>query len=126
MFCERCAPITRRLVYDPAAEPHAELMTGSCIWPDETSREWCIQCIWNTRELFHLRYQITVGERIPPCALERWCQLEREYPSWPVFRPERRSSEIAEQVRKLVSRATRRACVDLARMERELRKEPME
>jgi hypothetical protein len=123
MFCVRCGPLTRRLGYDPAAEPHVELMTGSCIWPDELSREWCIQCKCKTREWFYLRYQITVGDPIPAGALERWQELEREYPSWPFFLPERRSADIAEQVRKLVHRANRRACVDLARMDREYRKD---
>jgi hypothetical protein len=117
MFCVRCAPIARRLTYDP----FAELMSGSCIWPDEISREWCIPCKWNTREWFHLRYRITVGEPVSAGELERWQQMEQEYPNWPLFHPERRSSEIAERVRRMVHRANRRACVDLARMDRELR-----
>jgi hypothetical protein len=54
MFCERCAPLTRQLIFDPAAEPHAELMSGSCMWSDEISREWCIQCIWKQRQWFHV------------------------------------------------------------------------
>lgn len=122
MFCERCAPLTRRLNYDPAAEPHAELMSGSCMWPDEISREWCTQCIWKTREWFHLRYQLTVGEPVPAEALERWRQFEREYPNWPLFRPERSSPDIAERVRRMVHRATRRTCIELERMDREYRK----
>jgi len=97
------------------------LMSGSCIWPDEISREWCIPCIWKTREWFHLRYRITVGEPVPVGELERWRQLVQEYPNWPLFRPERHSPEIAERIRRLVHRATRRACVELARMERECR-----
>jgi hypothetical protein len=126
MFCERCAPLTRRLIYDPAAEPHAELMSGSCMWPDEIYRGWCIQCIWKTREWFHLRYQLTVGEPVSVEALERWGQLEQEYPNWPLFRPERRSPELAEKVRRLVHRATRRACIELERMDREHRKRQTE
>jgi hypothetical protein len=122
MFCERCAVLTRQLIYDPAAEPRAELMSGSCMWADEISREWCIQCIWKTRAWFHLRYQLTVGELVPPEAMERWGQLEQEYPNWPLFRPERRSPEIAERVWRMVHRATRRACIDLERMDREYRK----
>jgi hypothetical protein len=40
VFCERCAALTRRLTYDPLAGPHAELLTGSCIWENEAS--WSI------------------------------------------------------------------------------------
>lgn len=119
MFCENCAPLTQSLRFDPSAEPHVELMSGSCIWSDETSRGWCIKCIWKMREWFHLRYQMTVGELIPPEALDRWRQLEQEYPNWPIFRPERCSPEIADRVRRLVDRATRRACIALERMDRE-------
>jgi hypothetical protein len=126
MFCEQCAPLTQRLIFDPAAEPRAELMSGSCMWPDEINREWCIQCIWKLREWFHLRYQITVGEPVPAAALERWGQLEQEFPNWPLFRPERRSPEIAERVRQMVHRATRRACIDLERMDREYRRRQAE
>lgn len=126
MFCERCASLTRRLTYDPAAQPYAELMSGSCIWPDEISRGWCIQCVWKMREWFHLRYRIAVGESVPAESLKRWGQLEREYPNWPLFRPERRSPEIAEQVRRMVHRATRRACIDLEHMDREDRERPAE
>jgi hypothetical protein len=121
MFCERCAPLTRQLIYDLAAEPHAELMSGSCMWPDEISGEWCIQCIWKAREWFHLRYQLTVGEPVPPEALHAWQQMEREYPNWPLFRLERRSPEIAEQVRRMVHRNRRQACIALERLDRELR-----
>src|SRR2546425_7453289 len=88
MFCERCSPMTRRLIYDPAAEPHAELMSGSCMWPDEISHDWCIECIWKSREWFHVRYQLTVGEPVTAEALERWGQLEHEFPNWPLFRPD--------------------------------------
>ncbi len=121
MFCERCAILTRRLIYDPAAEPHAELMSGSCMWPDEISQEWCTPCIWKMREWFHLRYQLTVGEPVPPEALECWQQLEQEYPNWPLFRLERRSPEIAERVRQMVNRNRRQACIAFERLEREFR-----
>jgi len=122
MFCERCAPLTRTLMVDPAAEPRAELMSGSCIWDDEIHREWCIQCVWKAREVFQLRFQITVGEQVPPEAMAFFLALERQFPTWPFFRPERHSPEIAEQVRRLVHRNTRQACIDLERMEREYRR----
>jgi hypothetical protein len=109
------------LTYDAAAEPRAELMSGSCMWPDEISRDWCIECVWRTREVFHLRYQLTLGEQLPTEAMERWRQLEADYPNWPLFRPERRSPEIAERVRGMVHRAIRRACIELGRMDREHR-----
>ena len=122
MFCERCVKLTRWLIYDPAAEPRAELMSGSCMWPDEISREWCIECIWKAREWFHLRYQLTIGEPVPAEGLDRWRQLEQEYPNWPLFRRERQSPDIAVQVRRMVHRANRRACIELDRMDREYRK----
>jgi hypothetical protein len=131
LFCEHCAPLTRALVYDPLAEPFAELMSGSCWWPDETSREWCINCVWDMRAVFYFRYCMTVGEPIDHPSRERlareaWERLEREFPEWPLFRPERRSPEIADKVRRLVNRANRRACIELERMEREFRQREAE
>jgi hypothetical protein len=122
MFCDRCAPLTRTLTFDPAAEPQAELMSGSCMWADEIHRDWGIQCIWKTREVFHLRYQITVGEAVKPQSVAYFSDLEQQFPNWPLFRPERRSPEIAERMRRMVRRNTRQACVDLERMDREYRK----
>jgi hypothetical protein len=119
MFCERCTFLTRHLSYNPEAMPNVELLSGSCIWPDEVSRDWCTQCIWKTREWFHVRYQLTVGEPIPAKALKRWEQLEREYPNWPLFRPERRSPAIAEEVRREVQSDSRLACDELDRLIRE-------
>lgn len=126
MFCERCATLTRQLRHDPTAEPHVELMSGSCMWPDEISRDWCTPCIWKTREWFHLRYMLTVGESVPHEAVEAWQRLEQQYPNWPLFRPERRSPELAEKVRRMVHRATRRFLVDCERMDREYRKHQAE
>ena len=77
------------------------------MWADELHRDWCIQCIWKTREVFHLRFQITVGERVPPEALTHFRELEQQFPTWPFFRPERRSPEIAEQVGCMVRRNRR-------------------
>jgi len=121
LFCQRCALLTRRLTHDTAARSRAELLSGSCMWDDEISREWCIQCIWKTREVFRLRYCLTVGETVDPKALEYWQQLEREFPDWPLFRPERRSLEIAQKVRRMIERNTRRACIELEHMDRESR-----
>src|SRR5579875_3963042 len=122
MFCQNCAPLTRSLRYDASADPKVELMSGSCIWSDETNREWCIRCMWKTREWFYLRYQLTVGQPVSAEALDRWRQLEQEYPNWPFFRPERRAPEIADRVKRIVDRATRRACIQLERMDREHRR----
>lgn len=123
MFCERCAPLTRTLTFNPAVEPRAELMSGSCVWADEIHRGWCTQCVWKTREVFHLRYQITVGETVPPEAVAHFRELEQLFPNWPVFRPERRSPEIAERVRLMVRRNRRQACVALERLDREHRRQ---
>jgi hypothetical protein len=123
MFCEHCAPLTRALAYDPFAEPFAELMSGSCWWPDEISLHWCIPCIWDMRTVFHVRYRMTVGESVDPRALEEWARLQQEFPEWPLFRPERHSPEIADKVRRMVRRANRRACIEFERMERELRQQ---
>src|SRR5689334_7081577 len=79
MFCERCAPLTRTLTFDPAAEPVAYFR-----------------------------------------------ELEEQFPNWPLFRPERRAPEVAERVRRMVHRNTRRACIDLERMDREYRKRQSE
>ena len=126
MFCERCASLTRTLAFDPATEPRAELMSGSCMWADEIHRGWCIQCVWKTREVFHLRYQLTAGEPVPPESVAYFGELEQQFPNWPLFRPERRSPEIAERVRRMVRRNTRQACVDLERLDREYRKRQAE
>lgn len=125
MFCEHCAPLTRALAYNPAAEPEAELMSGSCWWPDEVNWEWCTACFLDMRTIFHLRHRMTVGEPIDHYAkeLETWSRLEQEFPEWPLFRPERRSSEISDKVRRLVHLANRRACIEFKRMEREYRRE---
>jgi hypothetical protein len=78
--------------------------------------------MWKTRGWFHVRYQITVGEPVPAEVLQGWARLEQEYPHWPLFRSERCSAEVAEQVRRMVHRATHRACIDLERIDREYRK----
>jgi hypothetical protein len=121
MFCERCAVMTRTLVFDPAAETRAELMSGSCIWSDETHRDWCAACRGKTREVFHLRYRLTVGEAVPQAAVQYFAQLEYAFPNWPLFRPERRSPEIAERVRHLVNEITDRLLVEWERHDREFR-----
>lgn len=126
MFCERCAPLTHALTFDPTAEPRAELMSGSCMWADEIHSSWCIQCVWKTREIFHLRYQITVGEEVPSRSVAYFCELEQQFPNWPLFRPERRSPEIADQVQRMVRRNTRQTCIDLKRMDREYRRQQIE
>jgi hypothetical protein len=74
------------------------------------------------KELFHLRYQITVGDSVPPEAVTYFVELERQFPNWPFFRPERRSPEIAETVRRMVRHNLKRACVEVERMDREYRK----
>jgi hypothetical protein len=126
MFCERCAPLTRNLTFDTLAEPRAELMSGSCIWADEIHRGWCVQCIWKTREVFNLRYRITVGEPMPPESVAYFRELEQQFPNWPLFRPERRSPEIAARVRQMVRRNMRQACIDLERLDRECRRRQAE
>ena len=55
-----------------------------------------------------------------------FCELEQQFPNWPLFRPERRSPEIASQVRRLVRRNTRQACIAFERMDREYRREQAE
>ena len=74
------------------------------------------------KELFHLRYQITVGDSVPPEAVAYFLELEKQLPSWPLFRQERRSPEIAEKIREMVRHNTRRACITIERMDREYRK----
>src|SRR5262245_17695802 len=120
MFCKRCAKITRRLSFDPDCEPWAELWSGSCIWDDEISREWCWDCVQKTRYIFHVRYQITTEESVDPPTLAWWQQLEREFPTWPVFRPERRSPELAERFRRMVRHSLKRTCLELERWERDI------
>jgi hypothetical protein len=58
---------------------------------------------------------------VPEAAIQAWHRLEGEYPSWPFFRLERRSAEIAEKIRRLVRHSTKRACIELERMDREYR-----
>lgn len=106
MFCDKCAPWARSLVYDPNARFAAELLSGSCIWADEHTTEWCMDCVGRTRFLFHARYCMTVGEPVTPEAQALWDQAEREFPEWPFFRPERRSAAIADEVRRLVDEFT--------------------
>ena len=106
LFCERCALLANRLFYSPAARHHAELLSGSCIWDDETARGWCLRCIGLTRILFRARYCMTVGEPVQPDAQILWEQAEREYPNWPLFRPERRADPLADEVRRLVDELT--------------------
>lgn len=118
LFCHRCQVRTRKLAFDPAAEPIAELTSGFCIWPDEVDREWCHLCISKARVAFHTRYRLTGGEPVSQDAVECFFQLEKQYPAWPIFRPERRLPEIAKLVRGMVQRATRRACVNAERFDR--------
>jgi hypothetical protein len=96
------------------------------MWADEIHRNWCIRCVWKTREVFHLRYQITVGEAVAPESMTYFRELEQQFPNWPLFRPERRSPEMAERVRRMVRRNTRQACVDLERLDREYRRQQAE
>jgi hypothetical protein len=96
------------------------------MWADEIHRGWCTPCVWKTREVFHLRYQITVGEPVPAESVAYFGELEQQFPNWPLFRPERRSPEIAERVRRMVHRNTRQACVDLERLDREYRRRQAE
>lgn len=119
MFCERCTELTRRLTFDPLAEPRAELFTGSCIWSDEFCFDWCSDCNGKARQLFNLRYRITVGESLPPEAVAYFLQFETQYPEWPLFRPERRSHEIAKKVERMVSHNLRRTCIELEKWNRE-------
>jgi hypothetical protein len=122
LFCEHCAALTRRLIYDPLAEPRAELLTGSCIWTDERCRGWCSACTAKVKELFHLRYQITVGDSVPAEAIAHFLEFEKRFPDWPFFRPERRSPQIASKIRQMVRHNTKRACIAMERMDREYRK----
>lgn len=108
MFCERCDLLTRRLAYESADRPGAELFSGSCMWADEVCREWCHRCMEETRLLFHARYCMTVGEPVSPEARSLWDQAEKEFPSWPIFLPERRSPEIAVEIRRLVEEMNER------------------
>jgi hypothetical protein len=125
-FFEQCTALTRQLHYDPLAEPRAELLTGSCIWTDERCRDWCGECMDKVKELFHLRYQITVCDSVPPETLAFFLGLEKRFPNWPLFRPERRSPEIAEKVRRMVRHNLKRACIEIERLDREYRKREAE
>lgn len=120
VFCERCAQLTRTLEFSPSAEPHPELLSGSCIWfADEWFHGWCSACIGNVRQLFNLRYRITVGEAVPPASSDFLLRLAQQFPNWPFFRPERSAPEIASQIRHLVRRSIRKCLVDAERWERE-------
>lgn len=121
MFCEQCAELTRRLTYDLLAEPRAELLTGSCIWRDEWCRDWCGECTEKVKELLHLRYQITIGEAVPSVAVTYFLDLGKQFPNWALFRPERRSPEIAQKVRRMVRHNLERACIAIERWDREHR-----
>jgi len=74
------------------------------------------------KELFHLRYQITVGDSVPAEAVAYFLELEKRFHNWPFFRPERRSPEIADKIRRMVRYNTKRACIAIERMDREYRK----
>jgi hypothetical protein len=102
MFCERCLPLARSLAYDPAAIPYAELLSGSCIWSDETRRGWCIRCKSATRILFGARYCMTIGEPVISDVLALWESTAGLAPNWPLFRPERRGVGVEAEVRRLV------------------------
>lgn len=69
---------------------------------------------------------MTVGEPVSPKSVAYFHELEQQFPNWPLFRPERRSPEIAERMRRMVDRNTRQACIDLKRMAREYRKRQAE
>src|SRR5262245_32074278 len=101
-FCDRCAPLARNLGYDPAATFHAEMMSGSCIWSDETCRGWCLRCASATRFLFRARYDMTVGEPVSPDVQDLWDRTAKQFPTWPLFRPERRAPGLATEVRRMV------------------------
>jgi hypothetical protein len=121
MFCEKCAVLTRRLVYDPVATSGVEFLSGALIWSDERSLEWCWDCVQRARHWFRLRYEIVVGDPVSNATMEAWRQLQREYPNWPLFRLERCSSQNPEKVRRMVYRATRKFCVNMERLDREYR-----
>jgi hypothetical protein len=120
-FCEPCAIVTRKLVFDSAAKSSVELMSGSIIWSDERSLKWCTPCVWAMRKWFHLRYKLVVGDQVSPAETVQWQAMKQEYPDWPLFRLERCTSQDAEIVRRMVSRASRKFCVDMERLDREYR-----
>jgi hypothetical protein len=74
------------------------------------------------RAWFHFRFQLVVGDPVPAEALAAWRMMQLEYPDWPLFRPERCSSEDPKKVRRMVDRETRKLCVGLERLDREFRK----
>jgi hypothetical protein len=93
---------------------------------DERCRDWCGECTDKMKKLFHLRYQITVGDSVPPQAVAYFLELETQFPNWPLFRPERRSREIAEKVRRMVRHNLKRACIEIEKLDREYRKREAE
>ena len=108
MFCDRCAALTRELRFDPAAEPRADLITGTCTWPDEISNDWCTWCWSQVRFQFWNRYQLTLGESLSESMHEFWREAEDSFPEWPLLRAERRSPVIAPRVRGLSGRGRNR------------------
>lgn len=51
---------------------------------------------------------MTVGEPVRPEARALWDETEKAFPNWPIFLPERRSPEIAGEVRRLVEERNER------------------
>ena len=93
-FPDSAVNVLRATIFDPAARPGLELLSGSLIWDDERYLDFVACCrgggcshYW---EPVVFRTSLILGRPEDECR-PGWEELQRVCPEWPGFRPERRS-----------------------------------
>jgi hypothetical protein len=111
LFPEEAIVILRAAVYFADAKRSYDMMSGSFLWSDELLRESAPACrrhnSWAFRYLLGYRGSVIRGtpdNKLLPV----WEQVMRSCPNWPGFRPERNSTNLAAELRRIGKAECRR------------------
>lgn len=102
LFPVEALAIFRQATWDANAKRSYDAMSGGFGWSDERLGDVADICIkvgnWAFRYLMGYRASLIRGT--PRDELRAaWDQLQREYPDWPGFRPERASPDLAIELK---------------------------
>jgi len=105
-FPEQALAVLRLAQFDAAAGRSLELLSGSFIWDDECYLEFVAYCRDKGCRRYHepvvYRTSLILG-RPDEESRRGWEELLRLCPSWPGFRPERRSESLRPELERAVA-----------------------
>jgi hypothetical protein len=116
-LAERAINKLKQAVWSPNASLNIELLSGTPFWDDERFDEFLMACTDESSDRIHdlnlWRCYLVTGEKSPLADYDRceetWNDVLLRCPSWPGFRSERCTPDIANQINVMIDDAN--ACL---------------